>query len=194
MQWTNFCGCCEAGWPVTPSQLHFLRNYLPDAQRSWISDRKDIQTCKLIMLRLCPSEICLTRDDIERVTQRMATRKEAGPSRTPAPLRRSIQHQNQRATVRPGPGRSRDDAVVHEYPGLAMRPHLQAEYVSTRHNSSHITASTRIREVNGHTDFVDSTSESESDLSSLSSSPPDGSLNQLNGSAGIGINSCTFLH
>ena len=153
-----------------------------------------IQTCKLIMLRLCPSEICLTREDIERVTQRMATRREAGPSRTPVPLRRSIQHQHQRATVRPGPGRSRDDAVVHEYPGLAMRPHFQAEYVSTRTNSSHIKASARLREDDRHADFVDSTSESESDLSSLSSSPPDRSLNQLNGSAGIGMNSCTFLN
>lgn len=139
------------------------------------------------MLRCRPSEIGLTHDDIERVSQHLAARRKAESSRHAAPLRTSIIVPNLRATVRPGPERSRDDAVIHGGHGLALRPHMQAEYVSMRRSFANLRAPGGRPVLNRRVEPLRYDSSSDSCSSSPSSSPPH---DDFSCSSGLAASSC----
>lgn len=90
------------------------------------------------MLRYRPSELELTPDDIQRASLRINSRKKMttlGPPPPPS-LRRSMVLSPQQPTIRRGPERSRDDAVIHSGHASALRPHLHAEHISLRRSSA----------------------------------------------------------
>ena len=86
------------------------------------------------MLRYRLSEVALTSEDIENARLRINDRKITATFRPPPSLRLSMVVSPERATIRRGPERSRDDAVIHPDDASAFSPDLHAEYVSLRRN------------------------------------------------------------
>ena len=88
------------------------------------------------MLRYRPSEVELTPDDIQRASLRINSRNKMTTVRPPPSLRRSMVLSPQQPTIRRGPERSRDDAVIHSGHASVLRPHLHAEHISSRRSSA----------------------------------------------------------